>query len=65
MTNIHFLIETIWRNQSRCSYLRNKKIVVTFFLPSWNLDQTLNISKEKRDSHTLCISGIPHSEKPG
>ena len=31
MTSILFLIETIWRKQIRCIFLKNKKLFLNFF----------------------------------
>ena len=38
MKTILFLIETTWRYQFRCNYLRDKKLFPNFFLRFWNLD---------------------------
>ena len=47
MASIRFLIETIWRNEFRCNYLKNKKTFPNFFPHFWNLVEIWNIFKKK------------------
>ena len=43
MACILFLIETIYRNQFRCNYLKYKTFFQNPFLNVWNLDEILKI----------------------
>ena len=43
MTNIIFLLETIYSNIFRYIYLRKEKLFRNFFLHFWNLDSIWNI----------------------
>ena len=47
MTNILFLIETLYRNIFRCNYLRNKRLSLNIFLHFRNLHLIWNILNEK------------------
>ena len=47
MTGILFLIDTIWRYQLRCNYIRKKKLFLKFSLLFWPLVEILNILKQK------------------
>ena len=47
MKSILFLIETIYSNIFRCSYLRNKNFFPIFFFHFRNKDSILNIFKKK------------------
>ena len=47
MTSIPFVIGRTWRNQFKCSYLKNKQLFRTFFPHFRNLHQILNILKKK------------------
>ena len=62
MTGILFLVETIWCNQFRCCYLKNRNI----FLISWCIFQIfIKFWKfsNKENPHSLCISEITDSER--
>ena len=41
------LIWTLYRNQFKCNYLRNKKLFISFLLHVWDLHQILNIWKKR------------------
>ena len=47
MTGILFLVDTIWRYQLRCNYIRKKKLFLKFSLLFWPLIEILNILKQK------------------
>ena len=47
MTSTLFLIEAIYSNIFRCSYLRNEKYFLNFFLNFLNLDTILKIFKKE------------------
>ena len=47
MKSILFLIETIYSNIFRSSYIRNKNIFPIFFFHFQNIDSILNILKKK------------------
>ena len=51
--NLH---ESICRNQFKCSYVENKKVLLNFLLYFWNLHQILNILKQKM---TLIVYVFP------
>ena len=46
ITSINFVIGRIYRNQFKCSYLRNKKIFSEFFALFLKFNQILNILKK-------------------
>ena len=47
MANIFFVIARIYRNQVKCNYLRNEKPFPIFLLHFLDLNQLLNILKQK------------------
>ena len=61
MTSILFLTETIYRNQFRSNYLKNKKLFPNFFLRFRNLHEILNICKKKM---TLIADLFPNLRTP-
>ena len=65
MTSILFLIDTIYCNQFRCNYLRNKNLFLNLFLNFQNLDLILNIFEKKDDCCSWSSSEITDSENRG
>ena len=63
MISILFLIETIWHNQFRWNYLRNKKVFLECFSPDLKSKLNLENFRKKDDPHSLCISEITEREK--
>ena len=48
MTSILLLIRASIDNQSKCNYIRKKKLFLNFLLELWNLDQILKKKFEKK-----------------
>ena len=62
MKSILFLIETIYRYQFRCNYLRKNQRFLNFRLHFWNLDQFSNVLKNK-DTLTDFVSWKLRTQK--
>ena len=65
MTSIIFLIETIWHNQYRFSCIRNKNVLLQFFLAYLKSILKFEHFQKQDDSHSWCISENMDSEKRG
>ena len=61
MKSFLFLIETIWRYQFRCNYLR-KKTFPQFFAAFFKYILKFKYFEKKDDPHRFCISDITTSE---
>ena len=60
MTSILFLLETIYCNQFRWIYLKNKNLFLVFFCVFQSYIKFSTFSK-KDDPHSLCVSEINDS----
>ena len=60
--SILFLIETIYRYQFTCNYLKNKKNFLDLLLLFWSLAEMLNVLKKKDEPHRFCIFKATDSE---
>ena len=65
MTSILFLTERIYRNQFKCSYLRNKALFLHFFAPFLKSISNYERFEKKDDRHRLCIFDFTESERHG